>query len=78
MSDSKDSYVLEVLVGQVTKSDTCGICLKQKGGNDIMESIVTIFVDYDEAERQEVFWPAPYREKEARREGEGKEKVRCR
>ena len=34
MSDSKDSYVSEVLVGQVTNPDTCGIWLKQKGGND--------------------------------------------
>ena len=34
MSDSKDSYVSEALVGQVSKWDTCGICLKQKGDND--------------------------------------------
>ena len=29
-----ESYAYEVLVGQVTKSDTCENYLRQKGGND--------------------------------------------
>ena len=40
MSESKDSYVPEVLVGQVNKSDTCGKCLRQKGGNDTPYSVI--------------------------------------